>query len=362
MIIGIDASRAITKQRTGTEKYSRELIFAMAKIDQTNSYRLYVGPNYDGSFNNLPNNFKVVIINRNKLWTQIGLSLEIIKNKPNVLFVPSHILPPLTPKHTVTTIHDLAWKYFPEAYSPKEIRLHDLGVRRAIKKNASIIVYSKSTFSDLKKYYRIDDKKVHLVPMGFTSKPGDGDISNKITDVSNSPYILFVGRLESKKNLVNLIKAYEMLRSERKILHRLVLVGKPGFGYEDIKKEIESSKFSADIFETGFVSDAERDYLYKKAELFAFPSLFEGFGYPILEAFAAGIPVVTSKISSMPEVAGRGAILVNPKKPFEIAAAMSQIINKPALKSKLVRAGNSELLKYSWEACARATLKVLESK
>jgi glycosyltransferase involved in cell wall biosynthesis len=198
--------------------------------------------------------------------------------------------------------------------------------------------------------------------MGFNSESSGGTASEKIRDISESPYILFVGRLESKKNLVNLVKAYEMLRSERRINHRLVLVGKPGYGYEEIKKEIEASKFSDDIVETGFISDADRDLLNKKAELFAFPSLFEGFGYPILEAFVAGIPVVTSKISSMPEVAGHGAILVNPKKPFEIAAAMSQIINKPDLKSKLIKAGNSELSKYSWETCARATLKVLESK
>ncbi|MCX6810910.1 MAG: glycosyltransferase family 1 protein [Candidatus Berkelbacteria bacterium] len=387
MIIGIDASRAVKKQRTGTENYSRNLIFELAKIDSRNQYILYVGSDYDGSFDNFPKNFLVKIIPNKKYWTQVGLSLEMIKNKPDVLFVPSHILPTISGKRSVVTIHDLAWKYFPEVYSNKEIRLQDLSIRRALKKHADIIVYSKSTASDLKKFYPKSAGLINFVPMGFDSSghcnlpigdpvgeerhglpQGDpvGNLPKEIASppagwiaMTNQPYILYVGRLESKKNLVNLIQAYDMLRSERDIKEKLVLVGKPGFGHDQISVEISKSKFKADIIETGFVSDDERSSLYQNASLFVFPSLFEGFGFPILEAFAAGIPVVTSNVSSMPEVAGNGAILINPKKPFEIAAAMSQIMNKPELARKLVRAGQKELEKYSWEICAQQTLKVL---
>ncbi len=362
MLIGIDASRAITRQRTGTEKYSRDLIFALAGIDTYNKYILYVGPNYDNSFDSLPKNFSVKIIGRKKYWTQIGLSLEMFRTKPDVLFVPSHILPIITPKKCLVTIHDLAWKYFPQAYSKDEIRLNNLGIRRAIKKKAKIIVYSLSTEKDLKKYYKVADNLIHFVPMGFEAGQERGDIGEKIRDLSANPYILFVGRIEMKKNIINLIKAYTLLRTERKIKNKLLLVGKPGFGYDQIKAEITSSKFCDDIIETGYIDDAERDFLYQKADLFVLPSFFEGFGYPILEAFAAGIPVVTSKTSSMLEVAGNGAVLINPEKPFEIAAAMSQILNKPALKEKLIRAGKNQIKKYSWELCASETLKVLESK
>ena len=362
MIIGIDASRAITKQRTGTEKYSRDLIFELSKIDIKNQYRLYVGPNYDGSFDTLPKNFSVKMINRRKFWTLIGLTSEMVRNKPDVLFVPSHVLPIVTPKQSIVTIHDLAWKHFPGAYSKEEINLNDTGIKRAIKKNAKIIVYSKSTLTDLKRYYKIRENLINFVPMGFNCLKGAGTLNNNVEKLASEKYILSVGRIELKKNIVNLIKAYNMLRSERKIKHKLILVGKPGFGYDQIKKEIDSSKFKEDIIETGFVTDAERDFLYEKAEIFAFPSSFEGFGYPILEAFSAGVPVVTSKTSSMPEVAGKGAILVDPKKPFEIAAAMSQIINKPEVREKLVRAGSKELKNYCWENCAKETLRVLESK
>ncbi|MEI8060878.1 MAG: glycosyltransferase family 1 protein [Candidatus Berkelbacteria bacterium] len=359
MIIGIDASRAVKKQRTGTENYSRNLIFELAQIDGKNQYTLYVGSDYNGCFDNFPKNFSVKIIPNKKYWTQVGLSLEMVKKKPDVLFVPSHMLPTISGKISVITIHDLAWRYFPEVYSKNEIKTQDFSIRRAITKKARIIVYSKSTESDLKKFYPRSAKLIKFVPMGFNFEQSEAKLSIELQNKIGEKYILFVGRLESKKNIINLIKAYTMLRSEREVKEKLVLVGSPGFGYEEIRKEISGSKFAEDIIETGFVSDADRNALYGGATLFAFPSLFEGFGFPILEAFAAEIPVVTSRFSSMPEVAGSGAILVNPKKPFEIAAAMSQILNKPELSRKLVRAGQKELLKYSWDNCARTTLKVL---
>lgn len=363
MLIGIDASRAARKIRTGTENYSRNLIFNLAKIDRINQYILYVGPDYDGCFDALDKNFSIKIIQNKRFWTQIGLSAEMLKSKPDVLFVPSHILPLVTPKKTVVTIHDLAWKYFPQAYSKGEIRLQNLAIKRAIKKKSNIIVYSKSTAADLKKYYRIDLDRIHFVPMGFTPAPSTEELSGELKDKIGGKYILSVGRLESKKNIVNLIKAYTMLRSERDIKEKLVLVGKPGYGYEEIKEEIEKNKkFKRDIIETGFVPDSDLAALYKNASLFAFPSFYEGFGFPILEAYVAGIPVVTSKTSSMPEVAGSGALFVNPEKPFEIAAAMSQILNKPDLANKLVTGGKKQLTKYSWEKCAEETLQVLEGK
>jgi len=363
MFIGIDASRAARKIRTGTENYSRNLIFNLAKIDKSNSYILYVGPDYDGCFDTLGKNFNVKIIQNKRFWTQIGLSSEMLRSKPDVLFVPSHILPLVTPKKTVVTIHDLAWKYFPQAYSKGEIRLQNLAIKRAIKKKSRIIVYSKSTASDLKKFYRIDSDRIHFVSMGFAPSASNAELSVNLKDKIDGKYILSVGRLESKKNLVNLIKAYTMLRSEKDTKEKLVLVGKPGYGYYEIKQEIDQNKkFKNDIILTGFVSDYDLAALYSHASLFAFPSFYEGFGFPVLEAFAAGVPVVTSKTSSMPEVAGSGALFINPEKPFEIAAAMSQILNKPELAKKLVDAGKDQLKKYSWDKCAEETLAVLEGK
>jgi len=360
MLIGVDASRASGKEKTGTENYSRNLILNLAKIDRKNNYILYLKPDYDTEFDHLAKNFRLKIIPAKRFWTQIGLSREMLLKKPDVLFVPAHILPPITPAKTVVTIHDLAWKYFPGAYSHSEIRLQKLAISRAIKKKSQIIAYSLSTLLDLKKYFNLDNSRLSFVPMGFNPEKFAVEKSKSNPLDINGPYILSVGRLETKKNIVNLIKAYILLRQERKIKEKLVLTGKPGFGYKEIEKTIESlGLIKSDVIITGYVSDDDLRQLYVNASIFVFPSLYEGFGFPILEAFASGVPVVTSSISSMPEIAGNAALLVNPKKPFEITAAISQILNKPALKKSLISKGKARINLYSWETCAKETLKVL---
>jgi glycosyltransferase involved in cell wall biosynthesis len=363
MIIGIDASRASNDLRTGTENYSLNLILNLAKVDRYNHYILYVRDQYAKELDTLPKNFEIKIIPNKKFWTQIGLSAEIYRNKPDVLFVPAYVLPIITPKTTAITVHDLAWKYFPEAYDKRQIKIQELSIKRAIKKKSKIIVYSKSTYNDLVKYFKVDKNKVFFVEMGFESSIINEDMSPELSKKIVEPFILSVGRLEIKKNTINLIKAYKTLRKERKIKHKLVLVGKPGFGNEKIQEEIgRAGEIKKDIIQTGFVSDSDLANVYSKADVFVFASLYEGFGYPILEAFAAGVPVITSNCSSMPEIAGGGAILVNPKKPFEITAAISQILNKANLRDKLITKGKSRLRHYSWSSCAEETLKVLESK
>ncbi len=358
MLIGIDVSRVTKEEKTGIENYSKELILNLAKIDRENHYILYVKPEFDPILKILPKNFRLKLINRQKFWTEIGLSLEMLKNPPDALLVPAYGLPKFTPKNSTIVIHDLAFKYFPEVYSKKQIRIQNKVISRAIKKKAKIIVYSKSTADDLKKFYKIDEKLIHFVPMGFSIRERPSD--KKLPENIEKPYVLFVGRIEVKKNLINLISAYKLLRKERKIKHKLVLVGKPGFGYDEIKEAIKNpDEIKNDIIETGFVSDEVLSALYQNASVFVFPSLHEGFGIPILEAFNAEIPVVTSNTSSMPEVAGNAAILVNPKKPFEIAAAISQILNKPDLAKKLVLAGKKRLLDYDWEKTAKNLLKIL---
>ena len=361
MLIGINASAGWTKTKTGAENYSKNLILALAKIDRKNQYILYSPGPLDPDFNNLPSNFKTKILKYIKFWTQTKLAWEMFKNPPDVLFSPSHILPPFSPKKSVITIHDFGWKYFPEAYSKTNLWLQKIAIERARRKGAEMIVYTQSTLRDLQKFYKISNSKISFVPMGF-DRTNYQRVRSRPTEIP-APYILSVGRLEKRKNTAGIIKSYLLLRQERKIKEKLVLVGKPGIGYREIKNLINGAgDFKKDIIETGFISGEKLRVLYSGASLFLFPSLIEGFGFPILEAFAAEIPVVTSNSSSMPEVANGAALLVNPKKPFEIAAAMSQILNKSALRRSLVLKGRARLKYYSWGTCARGTLRVLTNK
>jgi glycosyltransferase involved in cell wall biosynthesis len=196
--------------------------------------------------------------------------------------------------------------------------------------------------------------------MGFDPPKNSG---NNKEFKKYQPYILSIGRLEKRKNTLNIIKSYLLLRKERKIKHKLLLAGKPGYGYAEIKTEIEKNqKYKNDIVELGFVSNDKLSSLYTNAAILLYPSLYEGFGYPILEAYSYGVPVITANTSSMPEVANGGALLVNPNSTFEIAAAMSQIINKPEIANKLNFKAKKVLTKYSWERCAEETLNVILEK
>jgi len=173
-------------------------------------------------------------------------------------------------------------------------------------------------------------------------------------------YIFFVGRLEERKNVINIIRAFEILKEQYKIPHKLVLGGKPGFGYEKIKNEIANVNCVKDIIETGFVSAEEKNYLLNNADVFVFPTLYEGFGLPILEAQNAGVPVVASMEASIPEVAGESALLVDPNNAEDIADAVYKILSDENLKKDLVKKGLKNIQRFSWEKCATEIAEILK--
>jgi len=169
---------------------------------------------------------------------------------------------------------------------------------------------------------------------------------------TNSPYILYIGRLETKKNIQGLIRAFELLKKKYQVSHQLILVGPKGYGSDKIR-------FKKDVIEKGYISEREKTQLLQKADMFVLPSFYEGFGMPLLEAQAAGCPVITSNVSSMPEVAGEGAILVEPRNVEEICQAMYKVISDKDLRKRLVNQGYQNVKKFSWRKCARETLKIL---
>jgi glycosyltransferase involved in cell wall biosynthesis len=210
MNIGIDASRAFTKEKTGTEEYSYQLIKNLTKMDLKNhQIFLYARKNPIINFN-LPDNFKLRIISINRFWTQIGLASEMLKNKPDILFVPSYAVPQIHPSKTVVTIHGLEYKYFPECYSLKEKLFLELNTLFSIKWSSKIIVPSENTKKDLIKFYKVDSEKIKVVYHGANSIKYQ--VSNIKQDFKKNFNILFIGRLEKRKNIVSLIKAFELFR------------------------------------------------------------------------------------------------------------------------------------------------------
>ncbi len=357
MLIGIDTSRTTKPRLTGTEYYSIEIIKNLAQIDRNNRYLLYAQLDPSERLGKLPTNFGTKVMPFPRLWSQIRLSWEMFLHKPDVLFVPSHTVPIIHPKNTVVTLHDLGFKHFPDLYSSEELAYHNWTMNFSANSASEIITPSEFTRQDLIKTYSLDPAKIHVIWHGF-----DKDRFRPNPAVKKKPYILFIGRLEEKKNIKNMIKAYGLLRKEAKTTHQLVLAGSPGFGYEGIKAEIAKLPINIqkDIIETGYISEVDYIHRLQEADIFLFTTNFEGFGMPIIEAFACGTPVVTSNVSSMPEIAGNAALLVDPQKPLQIAAALSKLINDSSFKKSLILKGRVRSGLFSWEKAAHQTLEVLQ--
>ena len=305
----------------------------------------------------LPPNFEIKYLKWSwPMWTQIRLAAEMFFQPPDVFFIPVHVLPLIHPKNSVVTIHGLEYEYYPEMYPVRHLRYLRWSTRYALKHARKIIAASENTKKDLVELYGGKPGNIEVVYHG-TGTLGAAPV--KTGAAPKVPYILFISRLEKKKNIDGLIQAFNLLKEKYKIPHKLVLVGPRGYGYENSKFQIPNSKFKNNIIEAGYISEQEKWFLLKNADVFVFPSFYEGFGLPILEAQAAGAPVVTSNVSSMPEVAGEGAILIDPKNIESIASGIYKIISDEKLKRDLIEKGYENIKRFSWQKCAQETLKIL---
>lgn len=373
MTIGIDASRANRPIKTGVEWYSYHLIQELKKIIPENvGVVLYSDEPLAGGLENLPNNWKSKIIKspvknpktkKAWLWTQLRLSWEMFKDKPDILFVPSHAMPIVHPKKTVITIHDIGFLRYPECYNKYARSYHKFSTWFAARFASKIITPSEFTKRELIEVYKIPHWKITVTHLSF-NKNAYG--TEKTEDASGvlfkykvkKPYFIFVGRLEEKKNIIGLIRAFYLFLEETGLPHNLVLVGVPGFGFEKIKEEILDLGLYEQVRVLGYLRSEDVPVLYREADAFVLPSFYEGFGIPILEAMASGIPVIAAKAGSLSEVVGNAAILVEPKNPKDLAFAMKVVLNN-LTRRILIEKGLERVKNFSWEKTARETWEVL---
>lgn len=357
LTIGIDASRAVKHIRTGVEQYSWEIIQHLLKLDTTNDFVLYAPHQPRDSFV-VNQRTKWYFIKQRRLWSQIGLARELNKLPPDVLFVPSHVIPFVSKVPAVVTIHDTAYKYFPGSYSYAQRNYLNFSTAVSIRRAKRVIVPSESTKRDVIKEYPDGKNKITVIPHGVDHATFNPSITadRPIQD----PYIFFVGRIEDKKNVKLLVEAFGLLAKERKTV-RLVLAGSNGFGFERVQQAIKTlPKTVRDlIVQPGYIPRYDLVRYLKHASVFAFPSIYEGFGMPILEAMAVGTPVVCTNSSSLTEVAGEAAILLPPNNPLAWAAAFSRILNQPNVAAELRQKGFKQAARYSWEATAEQTLTTI---
>lgn len=375
MIIGIDASRANKIYKTGTEWYSYHLIQELKKItDPTDQVILYSPEALTGGLEVLPTNWKSKVLSwpPERLWTQIRLSWEMLFNPPDLLFVSAHVIPSICPKKVVTTCHDVGFLRLPNLYSRIELAYHRFALRRAFRSAQKIIAVSEFTKKELIELAGADSRRIAVVHNGYDKnryRPvEDKRAVEKILKKYNleKPYILYIGRLELKKNTPGLVQAFGILQhSSRFMAHdpqlKLVLIGQPGFGFEKVTRAVIENNLHNEVIMPGWIDEADLPYLLAGAKIFVFPSFYEGFGIPILEAMACGTPVVASGIPALREVAGEAAYFVDPGEPEEIASGVARVLADNSLREEFKIRGLAQVKKFSWEKCARETWQILRN-
>lgn len=352
MRIGIDTSRATAARRTGTERYSLNLIRALLAQGSPHTFTLYLRDQPAPGL--LPNGDRRVIPFP-RLWTHARLSWELLtaSPRPDVLFVPAHVVPLAHPLPIVVTVHDLGYRYFPGAH-PLTQRLYlDWSTRFSARAAAHVIADSQATKRDLGRFYDLSAEKVTVVYPGRDESFQRVDPARARAKYAlPENYLLHVGTLQPRKNLIRLIEA---IRDPPSAV-RLILVGRRGWRSEPILTAANAR--GVRVLE--HVPDEDLPGLYSGAAAFVFPSLYEGFGFPVLEALACGVPVICSNTSSLPEVAGDAALHVDPTDTAALAAAITRVLTDADLRASLIERGFAQVQKFSWDKAAREALAVLE--
>ena len=401
MIIGIDASRANRIQRSGTEWYSFYLIKHLAALDKVNQYRLYtntapsvellatVAANPNFSFRFLKWPFY-------SFWTLGRLTLEMVFHKPDVLFIPAHTMPLVYPRRTINTIHDLAFIREQNLYRSDKAKTRIIGSTRlidvlvrlltggkyqadsvdylywsthfALRRARKIITVSNFTKQEILSLYpKTKADKIKVVHNGFNRalyKPlsDQAHIQRVLEKYGlSAPYFLYVGRLEKKKNTPALIEAFALLRENHpEIKEKLVLIGNASFGYDEVKYMIEEFNLNEDIYMPGWVAEVDMPAIFNGASAFVFPTKHEGFGIPVIQALACGLPTSVSDIPVLREIAAEAGGYFDQNNKQAIAAALQAVVTDQAWRRQLSAAGLRRAQDFSWEKCAQETLREIQ--
>lgn len=374
MIIGFDASRAFSINRTGTENYAFYLLKALAEIDQRNKYLIFTR----GKVANMdwPSNFYFIPINLSRFWTQAGLAYKTWVERMDILFVPAHTLPVFGKigLSKVVTIHDLGYEYLPQYHQFPQKYYLNWSTAHAVKTADRIIAVSENTKSDLIKKLNVDKKKIKVIYEGvdiakYRIKYGKEDRDNVFKKYSiNGNYILSVGTIQPRKNYERLIESFgeimfsdQLTISDQEKKLQLIIVGKKGWDWKKIIEKPFHLGIENRVKFLDYLEEKELVILYQNARCLIFPSLYEGFGLPILEAMASGCPVLASKVSSLPEVAGEAALYFDPYNIYSIKDCLIRFFGNNSLSKALIVKGKIKANSFSWKNTARETLQLWES-
>jgi glycosyltransferase involved in cell wall biosynthesis len=366
MLIGIDASRAAVQPRTGTEAYAYHLITALITLTADTPHELALYFNGEPA----PELFPIYPHVRHfalplpYLWTHLRLAVHLQLHPPDVFLTPAHVIPLSYFGPSVATIHDLGYDYFPAAHTRRQHAYLRWSTRHNGRRSRRIAADSTATKQDLMQRYGIEGEKITVIYPGFDAgclAPADPARMASVLQKYRleTPYLLYVGTLQPRKNLARLVQAY----AASGVRQQLVLAGRPGWLADSIIEEIarQPKDIRARIILPGYVDEEDKAALITGATALLFPSLYEGFGFPVLEAQACGVPVVCADNSSLPEVAGEAALFVRAEDVAGISEAIRRIIADQPLRARLVEAGRQNVGRFSWQKAGSEMLSLLEA-
>jgi glycosyltransferase involved in cell wall biosynthesis len=357
------------RKRTGDESYLASLMLGLGSADARNEYVVFTrDPEREARrFAVLDGDrWRFRRVGPNSVWLRhpLGLPRALRRERPDV-FHAQYFLPPRCRCRCVLTVHDISFAVRPEYFTLRDRVFLGALVPSALRRAARVITDTEYTRADLLSRYRLDPARISVIPLAADARHQPLDRERCRAEIRrrhgfDTPFILFVGTFQPRKNLSTLVRAYGMLRERAALPHKLLVVGKPKYMYEAIHQAIRDTRCEPHVVFAGFVDDADLPTYYNAADVFAFPSLYEGFGLPVVEAMQCGTPVVCSSASCLPEVAADGALLVDPHQPEAFREALERVLTDAAFAENLRERGLRRAAQFSWERTARETLRVYD--
>ena len=356
--IAIDASRTTVQKATGTEHYARALIRALIQLNDTHEvpHELHLYFRDAPSKNLFPNSNHVHqhVIPFPRIWTHIRWAWELWRTRPDVVFVPAHTLPFIFPGRAVVTVHDLGYRHFPQAHSPLQRWYLDLTTRFSAARATQVLADSQATADDLYQFYGTKPDKITIAYPGV-SQPEIQNIDIRTKYDLPPQYFVFIGTLQPRKNIQRMIAAFQQWKQGHPSNIGLVLAGNKGWLFDDAWLHD-----TEDVFLIGYIEEGDKGILLQEAICLLFPSLYEGFGFPVLEAMFCDTPVIASNTSSLPELVGDAGILVDPLDVNAISNAIATVAIDEAKRQELRQLGKIQAQKFTWEQTAKQVMQVLE--
>ena len=373
MRINIDLSPAV-HYHAGLGRYAHELTLALTQIDHANEYGAFF---HDGSPNaRVDAPLDRLLMHRvplgAKLWRMsvllayfTGVSMDRWMPPGDVFHATEHLLPPMRAQKSVFTIHDLIFRFFPEYHLPLNRWYLSLMLPRFLGRADAIIAVSENTRRDVSQLMGIPSDKISVIYEGVNPifhPIRNADEIARVREKYHLPekFILYFSTIEPRKNVIGLVDAFHMLLARDATIPDLVVAGRKGWLYEPVFQRVRNLGLESRVHFTDWIDQVDAPALISAAEIFVYPSLYEGFGLPPLEAMACGTPVICSNAASLPEVVGDAALLVNPKSANEISAAMTRVLSDATLRDELKIKGIARAAQFTWERAARETLAVYE--